>query len=539
MDKMTYDYIIIGAGPAGLQLGYYFQKAGLNYVILEATETAGAFFRDFPRHRMLISINKVHTGYDDPNINLRWDWNSLLSDGDEDPLLFKSFSQKYFPDANVMVEYLSEYARRQNLNIEFNSRVSRIDKADRFEIECESGAKHSAKVVVVATGTPLPQVADIPGIEHVECYTTVSVDPNDFAGQRVLILGKGNSAFETADNLIGTTSLIHVASPETVKMAWQSHYVGHLRAVNNNFLDTYQLKSQNAALDATISYILKDGDKYHVGINYSNLDEEEEIVYDRVIACTGFRFDPSYFGESCRPELTIDNRFPRQSAIWESTNVPDLYFAGSIMQSRDFKKTQSAFVHGFRYNVRLLSRLLQQKYEDVPLMPTTFDVCPMELARRTLHRVNTNSGLWQQNGFLCDVIAIDNDRSSARYFEELSCDYVREIWARDESDYFQLTMNFGMEKIKSVRNVFAIPRPNKEDVSRASESAAMHPIIEHYRNGERVSVHHVIEDLTAEWKEPRHFDPLAEYFQRELSTPPAPKMHSKSNRTPSTAAMAK
>ena len=36
-----HDYIIIGAGPAGLQLGYYLQRAGRDYVILERDAQAG------------------------------------------------------------------------------------------------------------------------------------------------------------------------------------------------------------------------------------------------------------------------------------------------------------------------------------------------------------------------------------------------------------------------------------------------------------------------------------------------------------------
>ena len=53
------DYLIIGAGPAGLQLGYFLQRAGSNYLVLEAAETAGSFYRKFPRHRKLISINRM------------------------------------------------------------------------------------------------------------------------------------------------------------------------------------------------------------------------------------------------------------------------------------------------------------------------------------------------------------------------------------------------------------------------------------------------------------------------------------------------
>jgi cation diffusion facilitator CzcD-associated flavoprotein CzcO len=52
--------------------------------------------------------------------------------------------------------------------------------------------------VIVATGVSKPYLPDIPGIELAERYDT-SVDPRDFVDQRVLIIGKGNSAFETAD----------------------------------------------------------------------------------------------------------------------------------------------------------------------------------------------------------------------------------------------------------------------------------------------------------------------------------------------------
>ncbi|GAB3879423.1 hypothetical protein GCM10029964_031750 [Kibdelosporangium lantanae] len=42
------DYLVIGAGPAGLQLGYFLERAGRDYLILEAGPAAGSFFRTFP-----------------------------------------------------------------------------------------------------------------------------------------------------------------------------------------------------------------------------------------------------------------------------------------------------------------------------------------------------------------------------------------------------------------------------------------------------------------------------------------------------------
>ena len=55
-------YLIVGAGPAGLQLGYLMDRARLDYHIVERADGPGDFFRTFPRHRTLISVNKTVTG---------------------------------------------------------------------------------------------------------------------------------------------------------------------------------------------------------------------------------------------------------------------------------------------------------------------------------------------------------------------------------------------------------------------------------------------------------------------------------------------
>ena len=36
-----HDYSVIGAGPAGLQMGYFFQKAGRNCVVFERSNSSG------------------------------------------------------------------------------------------------------------------------------------------------------------------------------------------------------------------------------------------------------------------------------------------------------------------------------------------------------------------------------------------------------------------------------------------------------------------------------------------------------------------
>ena len=42
---------------------------------------------------------------------------------------------------------------------------------------------------------------------------------------------------------MGSASYIHICGRSSVRLAYQTHYVGDLRAINNQLVDTYQLKS--------------------------------------------------------------------------------------------------------------------------------------------------------------------------------------------------------------------------------------------------------------------------------------------------------
>ncbi|MFD0852851.1 NAD(P)-binding domain-containing protein, partial [Actinomadura adrarensis] len=153
MPDDSLDYLVIGAGPAGLQLGHFLSRAGRAHLILEAGPGPGMFFRTFPRHRKLISINKKYTGWDDPELNLRMDWNSLLSDDPE--LLFTRYSDRYFPDAEDMVRYLSDFAAECKLPVVYNARVVHINRTGGgrgpFQVTDEHGRTYEARRLIVAT----------------------------------------------------------------------------------------------------------------------------------------------------------------------------------------------------------------------------------------------------------------------------------------------------------------------------------------------------------------------------------------------------
>lgn len=524
-----WDYLIIGAGPGGLQMGYYLEKAGRRYKILEMGPAAATFLTRFPRRRRLLSINKINTGCDDPEINLRWDWNSLLSENHE--LLFKQFSDEFLPPADKLVEYLNSYASHFGLNVQYDTHVVRIEKDQQFEVQDQLGRRYRAEVLIVATGCQAPYLPPIPGIEQAEDYSRVSLEPRDFLGQKVLILGKGNSAFEIADNLLASTSLIHLASPSPLKVAWQSHYAGHLRAVNSGFLDAYQLQQRNALFDARVERIRRlENGRMAVSFEKQPNGERQELQYDRVIACTGFRFDPAMFTESCRPKLVFGDRLPEQTSHWESTRTQGMFFAGSLMQMRDYKRKQSGFVHGFRYNIRLLHQLLEQKLHGQELPWAPLETSPEAIARRLLGRVQGSSSLWRQAGFLCDVAAFPDEGAvaeysqqvglevdeaakrlrSPRYYRDLTVELAHELWFGSCDRYYTLTMEYG----EGEADGFVLGRQMRSEPPRPG--AGVHPVVRRYSRGELLREHHFGEDLAGEWRDPHHLAQLTAFLVADL-----------------------
>ena len=510
------DYLIIGAGPAGLQLAQELGAAGHDYLVLESAKVPGTFFTRFPRHRQLISINKVHTGTDDAELNLRMDWNSLLSP--DESLLFTRYSERYFPAADDLLRYLADYASRFGLRIDYETTATMVSRTgDGLVAVADSrGRAHLARRVIVATGVSKPYIAPIPGIELAEPYATMPVDPREFTDQRVLIIGKGNSALETADNLVETAAVIHVAGPGSMQLAWRTHYVGHLRAVNNNFLDTYQLKSQNAILDGTVRSIARDEDGlFTVRFSFSRANETvKELRYHRVLSCTGFRFDAEIFDDGCRPALVHKDRFPKITSAYEAEGVPGLYVAGTITQPRDFKHGTSGFIHGFRYGVRALRKILQMRYHQVPWPSAAVAGTADDIAAAVLARVNRTSALYQQFGVLGDVVIRPAD-GDARYLEEVPVDFVRDGGLgelADGADVLVVTLEYGPDHDKVDPFDVSIRRVAQDDAERAFDAAYLHPVIRLYRGTDLVATHHVAENLENEWDKQAHRDPLTAFL---------------------------
>ncbi|MEU0517484.1 NAD(P)-binding domain-containing protein [Streptosporangium sp. NPDC006007] len=500
-------YVVVGAGPAGLQIGHFLQERGADYLILERNHTVGGFFTRFPRHRRLISLNKVHTWSDDPETRLRWDWNSLLSD---DPsLLFPHYSDDYLPSPDDLRHYLTDFHTTHDLRIAFGTGVSRvIGKEEGFRLETEEGQEIQAECLIWAGGWGEPYIPNIPGIEHAEGYEDMAIDPEPFCGRRVLILGKGNSAFETAHALLGHAAMIHLASPRPVRLAWNSRYPGDVRGSYGALLDSHHFTTPHSLLDCAVERIGFDGETYTVDILHSRAGRgRERLEYDAVLRCTGFRMGADVFADGLRTGSC--GRLPAVRSDWESVNLDGLYFAGTTMQARDARRGASAFIYGFRYNLRTMSRLLAERYDGARLPHTV--VPRAELTGSILDRVNRSSALWAQAGYLADAMVI-TEHGIERY-EDLPEDYAVERFG--DLVTVGLRQNRAPDPDDLEAGAFAVGR--RPLSSRAAESEAVHPAVRVFRNGVLTSELHLPESVVTEWRHPdRHVAPLARFLDRLL-----------------------
>jgi len=154
----TLDYLVIGGGPAGLQLGQLLQAAGHGYGSWKAEGRRAPSFRTFPRHRRQISINKVHNGTYDTELNCD---GLRLPGSPRIRLLFTRYSKRYFPHADDLVRYLADFAEAFRLDILYNTRAVRIRRTEGIH-RTDQHQRNTVPGAWSWHGLTLPHTPDIP-----------------------------------------------------------------------------------------------------------------------------------------------------------------------------------------------------------------------------------------------------------------------------------------------------------------------------------------------------------------------------------------
>ena len=476
--------VIIGAGPGGLQTAYFLQELGIDYVIIEKGAGPGEFFRSFPRGRRLISLNKIHNGEARGEIQMRWDWNSLLEE--EMGEHFKKFDTEYYPEADSMVAYLADFAARHAINILPHTEALRIEKDDdMFVVTTDSGMVRG-DCLVVTTGTPIPHLPPIPGIEFTEQYADFGGELDKYRNKRVLVIGKGNSAFETAGLLLPLAQSIDLVSPQFLREAARTHFAGDVRSINLTFLDTFFFKQENAVINACISRISRQGDIFTVELAYTEDGEVDEFVYDNVICCAGFRFDHAPFVSTCQPVTDETTGLPNLTCDWESINVPGMFFAGALTQANDYRGSGSSFVKGLRHNAQVLAKHIAERTGQPQRPRATVAASADAFTADVFARVRSSASLWHLWASLCDVYIFDLERCCFEVLRDVPQRRVLEQGLFGDGHGFVLQ--------------FTHANPtNPEERKSFSPVGFIHPMLKLYSGTQQLGESHVLEDVHAKW----------------------------------------
>lgn len=174
---------VVGAGPAGLAVAAALRQRGMRCVVLERASTVGSAWQG--RYDGL----HLHT--------IRW--LSALP-GARIPRRYGQWVRR-----DDFVAYLTDYADRFGVEPEFDVNVERIDRRDGLWRLQTSAGPRDASAVVVATGySRVPFMPEWPGRASFSVPIIHSADyrsPNSYSGQRLLVVGAGNSASEIAVEL--------------------------------------------------------------------------------------------------------------------------------------------------------------------------------------------------------------------------------------------------------------------------------------------------------------------------------------------------
>lgn len=198
--------VVIGAGQSGLATGFYLRRAGLepgvDFVMVDADDRPGGAWPHMWEGLRLFSPASASSlpGWPMPP----WD-----------------DATKGYPPARHVVDYLTRYEERYDLRVRRPFTVTAVEDPDddsRRLLVRGSGATIATETVVSTTGSwaqpfwPVyPGMARFAGRQlHAAQYRR----PDDFAGQRVAVVGGGNSAAQVLAEVSTVATTVWVTARE-------------------------------------------------------------------------------------------------------------------------------------------------------------------------------------------------------------------------------------------------------------------------------------------------------------------------------------
>lgn len=166
-----FDVVIVGAGPSGIAASLAAKERKLRALTIEQ-DSLGGTVASFPRRKLVMTA----------------------------PATLPLIGKMKFTDTTkeAIIEYWQGVERKAGLEINYHERLECVARAgDGFEVATSKG-KYATRAILLAIGRRgTPRKLGVPG-EELDKVTYRLIDPEQYRGQRVLIVGGGDSALESA-----------------------------------------------------------------------------------------------------------------------------------------------------------------------------------------------------------------------------------------------------------------------------------------------------------------------------------------------------
>jgi putative flavoprotein involved in K+ transport len=313
---------VIGAGQAGLAMGYYLAQQGRRFLILDRGDSVASAWRERWESLTLFTPRRYSA------------LPGLLFPGDPDG----------YPTRDEVIEYLERYAEEFGLPIEFNSDVRRLSRQrERFRLAID-GRTITTDQVVIATGpfqTPyVPELAKELDAGVWQAHSTGYRRPSDVPDGSVLVVGGGNTGFQIAKELSSTHQVVLSVGtrqkplPQRVvgrDLFWWLTKTGLIHKTVESRLGR-RLKDRDTLIGSSPREIRR---RFGVDLRARAIassgrtvrfEDGSEIQVDAVIWATGYRPDYTWVD---LPLFDPDGRLRHRRGV---TDVPGLYFVGLTWQ---------------------------------------------------------------------------------------------------------------------------------------------------------------------------------------------------------------
>lgn len=313
-----FDVAVIGAGQAGLAIGYFLAQQGARFVILDSADSVGSAWRG------------------------RWDSLVLFTSRRYDGLPGSTFpgDPDGYPNRDEVVAYLEQYAASFDLPIEFSSPVQSLKARNgAFVIELPDRLIEAHQVVVATGPFHVPNTPALSEPLAPEVFQTHSAGyrkPSDVPTGQVVVVGGGNTGFQIAKEL-SASHTVHLAIgsrqtplPQRIlgrDLFWWLTKLGVLEKTVDSRIgrrardrDTL-IGSSSRELKRRYGVTLK---PRVVGASGRTLTfaDGTELDVDAVIWATGYRPDHSWIKAAV---MDSDGSVRHRRG---ATDVPGLYFLG-------------------------------------------------------------------------------------------------------------------------------------------------------------------------------------------------------------------